>query len=228
MAFTRVWNDATPADSQLASLGAQDFRYLKVDVQQRMAAISGLDAAKPAFGSDDTPANWTGILFFATDTGAIYQWNGTAWVGVSMGAGKFSGSCPTGVTSPLLIPASAILAGTVLEIFSTYGNTANPSSTVPDLTISSVSTGFSQTLVGPATALPPAKQVAFSSRVVFTAVGASGNLGALSYCVSGDVATAVQTVLTYAIDTTSGVSIYVTGGTLVHHAVCIINVLDFY
>ena len=85
MAFTNIWDDTVPADSQLASLGAQDFRTLRLDIQQRMGAISGLSAAKPDFGSDATPSNWTGVLFFATDTSHVFQWSGSAWVDVTAG-----------------------------------------------------------------------------------------------------------------------------------------------
>jgi hypothetical protein len=67
----------------LANLIGQDFRDFRTDVQQRMAAISGLDAAKPNFAGDNTPANWNGILFFATDTGKIYQFNNPTWTDVT-------------------------------------------------------------------------------------------------------------------------------------------------
>lgn len=84
MAFTNTWDTAFPPDTQLANLLGQDIRNgVKVDVQQRMAAISGLDAAKPNFAGDAQPANWNGILFFATDTGKIYQFNNPAWTDVT-------------------------------------------------------------------------------------------------------------------------------------------------
>lgn len=84
MAFANVWDTTFPPDTQLANLLGQDIRNgVKVDVQQRMAAISGLDAAKPAFGGDAQPANWNGILFFATDTGKIYQFNNPSWTDVT-------------------------------------------------------------------------------------------------------------------------------------------------
>src|SRR5580700_3766154 len=83
MGFTNVWNDAFPPDTQLANLLGSDLRAFRVDVQQRMSAISGLDAAKPTFNLDNTPANWNGILFFATDTGKIYQFNSPVWTNVT-------------------------------------------------------------------------------------------------------------------------------------------------
>lgn len=84
MAFTNTWDTTFPPDTQLANLLGQDIRNgVKVDVQQRMAAISGLDAAKPNFAGDAQPANWNGILFFATDTGNIYQFNNPTWTNVT-------------------------------------------------------------------------------------------------------------------------------------------------
>lgn len=89
MAFTNVWDTTFPPDTQLANLLGQDIRQgVKVDVQQRMAAISGLDAAKPNFAGDAQPANWNGILFFATDTGSIYQFNNPAWTNVTTSIGS--------------------------------------------------------------------------------------------------------------------------------------------
>lgn len=84
MAFSNVWDTTFPPDTQVANLLGQDIRNgVKVDVQQRMAAISGLDAAKPNFVGDAQPANWVGILFFATDTGRIYQFNNPSWTDVT-------------------------------------------------------------------------------------------------------------------------------------------------
>lgn len=83
MAFTNIWDDTFPADTQLANLLGQDLRNFRTDAQERMASISGLDAAKPAFGADTQPVKWNGILFFATDTGKIYQFNNPAWTDVT-------------------------------------------------------------------------------------------------------------------------------------------------
>jgi|SRR5271166_1701463 len=83
MAFTNLYDDTFPADTELANLIGANLRQVRLDVQQRMAAISGLDAAKPNFGADTQPANWNGILFFATDTGKVYQFNNPAWTDVT-------------------------------------------------------------------------------------------------------------------------------------------------
>ena len=83
MAFTNVYDDTYPPDTQLANLLGQDLRNFRLDVQQRMAAISGLDASKPNFAGDAQPNNWNGILFFATDTAQIYQFNNPSWTNIT-------------------------------------------------------------------------------------------------------------------------------------------------
>jgi hypothetical protein len=83
MGFTNTYDVTYPADTQLANLLGSDLRALALNVQQRMAAISGLDANKPNFAGDAQPANWMGILYFATDTGQAYQFNGTTWTAVT-------------------------------------------------------------------------------------------------------------------------------------------------
>jgi hypothetical protein len=77
--FTNIWDTTFPPDSQLANLLGQDLRSFRLDVQQRMGSISGLDASKPSFGSDAQPNNWNGVLFFAIDTGRIYQFVNPSW-----------------------------------------------------------------------------------------------------------------------------------------------------
>lgn len=117
MVFSNVWNDAFPPDTQLANLLGQDLRNFRVDVQQRMAAISGLDAAKPAFGSDNTPANWNGILFFATDTGQIYQFNNPSWTNVTadfssglLTANSIKATMPVAVANPAGTTAGQVIS----------------------------------------------------------------------------------------------------------------------
>jgi len=83
MAFTNVYDDTFPADTELANLIGANLRQIRLDVQQRMAVISGLDAAKPNFAGDTQPGNWNGILFFATDSGKIYQFNNPTWTDVT-------------------------------------------------------------------------------------------------------------------------------------------------
>lgn len=80
MAFTNVFDNGFPLDTQQAKLLGDDIRKFKVDIQERIASMSGLDAAKPDLGSDTQPTKWNGTLFFATDTGKIYQFTNPNWV----------------------------------------------------------------------------------------------------------------------------------------------------
>jgi hypothetical protein len=81
---TNVWDVTQPPDTQLANLLGQDLRTFRLDAQQRMALISGLAANIWNPGTDAQPANWTGLLYFATDTGHIFQWSGAAWVDITI------------------------------------------------------------------------------------------------------------------------------------------------
>lgn len=93
--FTNSWDQNFPADTGLVSQGAANLRQLRLDTQQRMAAISGLDAAKPSFAADSQPMQWQGVLFFALDTGKVYQFSGTAWTDVTSSIGSGLGSATT-------------------------------------------------------------------------------------------------------------------------------------
>jgi len=77
MAYTHPWDATAPPDTQLAKLGAQDFRDLKVDIPQRLF-LSG------PIGSRPTPeAVFVGMTYLATDTNKLYTWSGTAWVDIT-------------------------------------------------------------------------------------------------------------------------------------------------
>lgn len=81
--FDNAWNEASPADTSPANQLGADIRTLEVNIRERLALLSGISANRPA--NMDAPfggANY-GILFFATDTGQIFQWNGTQWNDVS-------------------------------------------------------------------------------------------------------------------------------------------------
>ena len=68
MAYDHVWDDTQPPDTQAANLLGQDIRNLKDDIAQRMGTLSGLDASKPPLENA-----FAGFLYFATDTGKVYQ-----------------------------------------------------------------------------------------------------------------------------------------------------------
>lgn len=80
---TNVYDVTQPPDTQQANLLGLDLRNFRLDVQQRMAFQSDVTANMWNPGSDAQPTNWTGLLFFATDTGHIWRWSGTAWVDVT-------------------------------------------------------------------------------------------------------------------------------------------------
>jgi hypothetical protein len=132
MAFTNAWDVTQPPDSQLANQLGLDLRNLRVDTQQRMASISGLDAAKPNFAGDAQPGNWNGVLFFATDTGKIYKFVNPAWVDttnnfllnnikkyVNIGTGVIL--APSTVTL-VTIPLGTVAAGNHVRIVWDAGN----------------------------------------------------------------------------------------------------------
>lgn len=83
MPFSNFWDTTQPPDTQLANLLGQDIRSLKLDIQQRMGAQSGTLAARWNPALDTQPANWTGVLYFTTDTSQVFQWSGAAWVDVT-------------------------------------------------------------------------------------------------------------------------------------------------
>ena len=78
MAFTNVWDDNFPPDTQAANQLGADLRKLRVDVRERLSMMSGNDGDKANFES-----GFVGALYFATDTGKIYRWNGSTWQDVT-------------------------------------------------------------------------------------------------------------------------------------------------
>jgi len=118
--FTNVFDNTFPPDTQLANLLGDDIRKFKVDIQQRVAALSGLDASKPNFAGDTQPSAWNGILYFATDTGKIYQFNNPSWTDVTGSfktpATKFANSTPVtlgaaGDLQTITIPGGTFAVG---------------------------------------------------------------------------------------------------------------------
>lgn len=82
MAYTNVWDETAPLDTSLASLLGQDIRTFKTDIRERVEQMSGTLANRP------TPeAVWARLLYFAIDTGQIFQWtgptSGTEWVDIT-------------------------------------------------------------------------------------------------------------------------------------------------
>lgn len=68
MAYTDIWDATTPPDTQAANQLGLDIRNLKTDIAERIGSLSGLDVAKPALEN-----SFAGALYWATDTGKVYQ-----------------------------------------------------------------------------------------------------------------------------------------------------------
>lgn len=87
MAFSNVWDTTQPPDTQPANQLGLDLRNLKTDIMQRMGAISGLLVNRPV--PETVNADWTGLLYFATDTGQVFQWSNiaAAWTDITIAFG---------------------------------------------------------------------------------------------------------------------------------------------
>jgi len=81
--FDRAWDETFPPDTQLANLLGQDIRNFKTDIRERLSLISGTFVNRPSNMDAIYGGSGFGILYFSTDTGQIFQWNGAAWVDVS-------------------------------------------------------------------------------------------------------------------------------------------------
>lgn len=132
MAYTDVWDVTSPLDTQAANQGAADFRATKLDIMQRVASFgAGLLANRPTPETTSGTADWTGVMYWATDTKQAFMWNGSAWVDISADVPSSgatfqkytnvtpntltdNGSIQTGIT--LLIPANAMTVGSVFKI----------------------------------------------------------------------------------------------------------------
>src|SRR6266581_7027210 len=85
--FDHAWDLTQPPDTQAANLLGLDIRNLKDDVMQRLSILSGTVANRPNL-ENTNGALWGGVgfgvLFFATDTSQVFQWNGNAWLDVTV------------------------------------------------------------------------------------------------------------------------------------------------
>lgn len=78
-AFTNVWDNTFPPDTQQANQLGLDLRNFRTDVQQRHALLSGTLANQPTNLEAGFGGVGYGTPFFATDNGQVYQWNGATW-----------------------------------------------------------------------------------------------------------------------------------------------------
>jgi hypothetical protein len=127
-AFTDAWDITQPPDTQQANLLGQDLRNLKLDIMQRMSLLSGTTANMPT--PETVNATWGGagygLIFLATDTGIIWQWNGALWVNISSSFSsplKLADTSINAFTNPnanqigntVTIPANTLAIGSVVN-----------------------------------------------------------------------------------------------------------------
>ena len=129
MAFTNVWDNTFPPDTQLASLGAEDFRETKQDVQERFTAFAvGVLVNRPTPEAGFGTAN-NGVLYYAYDIGVLFQWDGAAWLDVRYN-GVFEDLTQAAIAAGLetalntvVVPAGALKAGCVIDLFAAFKST---------------------------------------------------------------------------------------------------------
>lgn len=125
MAYTHPWDTAAPPDTQLAKLGAQDFRDLKVDIPQRLF-LSG------PIGSRPTPeAVFAGVVYFSTDEAKLYRWTGGVWADITSTflAGSTHPSCKVRRASPYSLASG--LGGTAIPFDTEIWDPANLHDGIP-------------------------------------------------------------------------------------------------
>lgn len=154
MSFTNIWDATAPLDSQLASQGAANARNLKVDVQQRMGAVCGTLANRPAIEAAFGQAS-LGFGYWASDEGKLYQWNGSAYV-LAACSHIFSDVTKPATGAPVVetivnqftIPANYLATGMKLRAVAYGSNSVNPSSGTFKLYIgaNSVSVGIANAI----------------------------------------------------------------------------------
>lgn len=83
MPYTNAWDETQPPDTQYAKLLGQDLRSLKTDIRERLSLLSGHLSDRPTPEASFTASPTGGLLFFATDTGQAFNWNGSAWIEVT-------------------------------------------------------------------------------------------------------------------------------------------------
>jgi hypothetical protein len=102
MAYTDVWDVTQPLDTQAANQGAVDFRATKLDVMQRISSFgAGLLANRPTPEATSGTANWTGVMYWATDTSQVFRWNGTLWDDISL-------NIPSGIAVALATTGASV------------------------------------------------------------------------------------------------------------------------
>lgn len=134
--FDRVFDETFPPDTQAANLLGQDIRNLKTDIRERFALISGTFANRPTNMDATFGGAGYGMLYFATDTHQVFQWNGGGWVDVTA---LLFGSSTRIVASVNLLAQPAAIGLTSLYLVP--GGAAGLYRVSGDLFITTVGTG---------------------------------------------------------------------------------------
>jgi hypothetical protein len=110
MSYSRDWSESTPPGTAPANTLDTIIQHVKTDVRERIASVipgwtddaespkrvvvySGILGDRPSGGDAHT-----GELFFATDTGELYVYDGSGWVLITAGTGG-GGNGATGPAS---------------------------------------------------------------------------------------------------------------------------------
>lgn len=119
--FDRAWDETFPPDTQLANLLGQDIRNFKTDIRERLSLLSGTFANRPANMDAIYGGSGFGILYFATDTQQLFQWNGAAWVQIGFNGNIVASANLTGQTAS--IPNTTLFTAVSAGIYRFTTNT---------------------------------------------------------------------------------------------------------
>ena len=117
MAYMDVWDVTAPLDTQTANQGAADFRATKLDIMQRVASFgAGLLANRPTPEVTGVTANWTGVMYWATDTQQVFMWTGAAWTDISASLPSNANAALALATTGAPVNVSAAVPPTVGQV----------------------------------------------------------------------------------------------------------------
>lgn len=203
--FSGVWDITFPPDTQLANQLGADLRSLRVDVMQRMSLLSGMLANRPT--PETVNATWGGagfgLLYFSTDNGKIYQWNGGGWSDVS---NSFTGSSKIVIPNAsvgLDIPANTLEVGDVLDITFNIGiNNGVGGSTTGFLQVAGNALGTFFNF-----AHPNNLSVMARAKLIVNNIGVNGVIYSVCDYVPGIYPTSVQLLSGGVVDTTAPINV---------------------
>lgn len=234
--FSQLLDITQPLDSSAANLIGQDIRNLTNEIMQRMALLSGTLANRPTMDTVNAVFGGVGFgwLYFATDNGKIYQWNGASWTDVTSnflsGTGTVAASLGT-TGSPVNVNLAAPpTVGQVLEATdATHATWQTPSgSVIGTANLAAQNAGSTGNIIAsvPATALYHVSYYVESSAsgsgnvslaITWTRNGIPQNLTVVSHsALTGGNNTAAQGVTSFS--GAGGLDVYADTGTAIGYA----------